>query len=64
MSKKYPMMVTLKEASRIYRRRAAKYREKRGFLPIQAPVHKGLHTSARKLREAVTLTKLREERIE
>lgn len=64
MSKKYAMMVTLKEASRIYRRRAAKYRKKRGLLPIQAPVYKPNSATPKKLREVVTLTKLREEKIE
>jgi hypothetical protein len=61
MSKKYPMMVTVKEASKIYRARAKKYREKKGWLPILAPSHKPTHLTAKRIRRSVTLVKLRDE---
>jgi hypothetical protein len=63
MSKKYPMMVTIKEASRIYQARAEKERKKQGFLPILKPWQEPEHVSAKKIRKAVTLTILEKENI-
>jgi hypothetical protein len=63
VTKKYPMMVTLKEAGKIYRARAMKERKKQGFLPIQKPTGEPEHVSAKKIRKAVTLTILEKENI-
>ena len=61
MSKKYPMMVTLAEASKIYTSRAAKSRKREGFPPILPPTHSPLHTTKKKIRNAVTLVLLADE---
>lgn len=63
MGKKYPMMVSIKEASQIYRQRVNKAREKHGYLPIQEPAIPPQHVSVKKIRNAVTLTLLKNEKI-
>jgi hypothetical protein len=64
MSKeKYPMMVTLKEASQIYRQRVTKERQRQGYLPLQEPVVKPQHIVVKRIQKAVTLTLLKDEKI-
>jgi hypothetical protein len=61
--KKYPMMVTIKEASQIYQQRVKKERQKQGYFPLQKPVGEPQHTTVKKIQKAVTLTLLRNEKI-
>jgi len=59
MAKKYPMMVTLKEASKIYEARVRKQREKEGWAQVQMPAVKS--KNAKKINRAITLTILAKE---
>ena len=61
--KRYPMMVTIKEARQIYQQRVKKDRQKQGYLPIQEPTCDPQHTTIKKIRKAVTLTLLKDEKI-
>jgi hypothetical protein len=63
MGRKYPMMVTIKEASQIYRQRVTKERQKQGYLPLQEPAIPPQHVSIKKIQKAVTLTLLKNEKI-
>jgi hypothetical protein len=63
MTTKYAMMVTIKEARKIYIARARKYREKMGFLPIQKTEPKLPKERIKAIRDAVTLSSLMNEDI-
>lgn len=63
METKYAMMVTIKEARKIYTERSRKYRKKMGFLPLQKPVTDLPKERIKAIRDAVTLSSLMREDI-
>lgn len=64
MKTKYAMMVTIKEARKIYVARALKARRKMGFAPIIKTKCDLPKDRVKKIRDAVTLTQLQSEEIQ
>lgn len=63
MKTQYVMMVTIKEARKIYITRARKYRKKMGFLPIPKSKANLPKERIKAIRDAVTLQSLMAEDI-